>query len=293
MSKPPVPCFPTRERRDLEKQHSVLFSSLSRINKDCKEKDDKGNYTGKFDYSKSSELTGEPSDRHAQAMRMVAEKSAIRDELRERKDRQLIQNEIEFGETAYQDDNQKRQSDRNAETTAIATVSPETRVENLIGNHVMTLLDDSGAGAGFDPVKGGNDFIETHKKMEIPHLTLPLLVQSYFGSVRQEVMTIGSSTTEGYTPFSFRDLTEAILSRKINSYTPMLPRMSTNGQLKVNYIAETAQDFASVLETTENPERISPSRISPLQNRTSNCASSLIRCDFPQRKFVPVAISSV
>ena len=236
---------------DLHKQNSELFKSLQRINSECQVKDDNGNSTGKFDYSKSSELTGEESDRHAQAMRRLAERRAIRQELQERADNDAIQREIEFGENvgnAYTD----IQPNRENKPTSLA-MSPEMKVESLIGNHVQALLDDSGSGAGFDPVKGGNGFIEAHKNLEIPNLTLPLLVQSYFGAIRQEVMTIGTSTSEGYTPFSYRDLNEAILSRQINSYTPMLPRMSTSGQLKVDYIRETAQDFATNLETTENP----------------------------------------
>ena len=238
---------------DLRKQHTTLHETLSLTNKECKVLDDKGNATGKMDYSKSTKLTGSNQDRHNVAMRIVAEKAAIREELTSRIENNAIQREIEFGDLAHNDANTEIQTVDNSQL-ALANLSPEARIESIIGNHVQALLDDSGAGAGFDPRTGGRDFLEAHRKLEIQGLTVPSMVNAHFGTFEpQAAIMTNTGSAEGYHPFSYRDLNEAILTRKINSYTPMLSRRSTQGQLKINYLRESAQDFASNLETEENP----------------------------------------
>ena len=66
-------------------------------------------------------------------------------------------------------------------------------------------------------------------------------------------MTQGRTGDGGYKPFTYRDLREALMTSQINSYTGMLERRSTDGQLKVNYLQENAQTFsaANVVERAE------------------------------------------
>ena len=239
----PVGLLTGKGEGDLRKQGAVLFDTLKRINSECRVINDKGEETG-FDYQKTSELTGTDSDRNAQLMRMTAERKAIRQEIAERADRAAIRQEIEMPLPAR--GRQRLHGRRPGQSGAAATqVSPislppqlamEYAVESFIGNYVQALLDQSGTGAGFDPVKGARPFLETHKSLTIPGLTLDAALGAHVGHPRAATLTqVGG--TAGYKPFSYRDLREAILTQQINSYTGMLQRRSTEGQIKVNYLA--------------------------------------------------------
>ena len=232
---------------DLRKQGAALFDSLKAINAECRIVDDSGAETG-FDYQKSGKLSGTDSDRNAQLMRMTAERRAIREELRERADRALIAHEIDSplpsAGNAYTDREQPP-------TASLPAVNPnlparyqiEAQVESLVGNHVQALLDQSGSGAGFDSAKGGRPFLETHRSITVPGLTLDAVLGTQFGHPRATMTQVGTggAVATGYKPFTYRDLREALMTSQINNYTGMLQRRSTEGQLKINYLQENAQ----------------------------------------------------
>lgn len=246
---------------DLRKQGATLFETLKRINAQCKVTNDKGEETG-FDYQASDELSGADSDRNAQLMRMTAERKAIREELRERSDRAAIRHEIE----SPLPDTGNAYTDGDAAAGAGATgaaqvgtsislpphLAMEMFIESICGNHVQALLDQSGAGAGFDPVKGARPFLETHKSLTIPGMTLDAALGASFGHPRAATMT-QTGTGAGYKPFSYRDLREALMTSQINSYTGMLQRRSTEGQIKINYLQESAQSLSADVVRTGTP----------------------------------------
>ena len=128
----------------------------------------------------------------------------------------------------------------------------EAHMESLVGNHIMALESDSGTGATFSPSGGGRPFLEAHRSIKIPGLTLDAVLSSQFGSPRATLTQTGTSgaVAPGYKPFSYRDLREAIMSAQINSYTGLLQRRSTEGQLKVNYLQENGQSLNATAVST-------------------------------------------
>ena len=230
---------------DLRAQGASLFDTLKHINDECKVTNEKGEEVG-FDYQASEKLSGSDSDRNAQLMRMTAERKAIRQELAERADRSAVRDEI--ASVLPSEGNAYGDGGPIALPGATGVNLPtymqlEVQMESLVGNHVQALLDESGSGAGFDSAKGARPFLENHKTFSVPGLTLDAILGSEFGHPRSQ-MTQGTGGT-GYKPFSYRDLREALMTSQINSYTGMLERRSTDGQLKVNYLQETAQTFAA------------------------------------------------
>ena len=231
---------------DLRKQGATLYDSLRNINAECRILDAQGNETH-FDVMKSKHLNGSASDRQGQLMRMTAERRAIREELRERADRALVAHEIDSplptADTGEAPPTATLPSSVNTSLSIPGHELLQANLESLVGNHVMGLLDQSGTGAGFDAAKGGRPFLETHRSIRVPGMTLDAVLGTQFGHPRATMTQVGTggAVATGYKPFTYRDLREALMTSQINNYTGMLQRRSTEGQLKVNYLQENAQ----------------------------------------------------
>ena len=232
---------------DLRAQGATLFDTLKRINGECRgrERCRRGDRVRLSEVVRNSPETD--ADRNAQLMRMTAERKAIRrgthgagrqgrDPQRDR-DRPARRGQCLHGRRAER----ATRGDRDHASDLHAVGSPDGRAWSGITSRRCSTR--GGSGAGFDPSKGARPFLENHKTFAVPGLTLDAILGAEFGHPRSQ-MTQGSSGT-GYKPFSYRDLREALMTSQINSYTGMLERRSTDGQLKVNYLQETAQTMGA------------------------------------------------
>ena len=161
---------------------------------------------------------------------MVAERRAIRQELGERQDRKLLRYEMAA------DDPTGGSAELGGGVTL--NVNPrdqlQLQAENLVGDHVMALLEQSGSEAGFTPAKGARDFLNAHRTFSVPGLNMDKALGYVFGHPKAATMTqtgVGARTGAGYKPFSYQGFARGaddLRDHQLHAHAPEAQRRTAN-----------------------------------------------------------------
>ena len=253
-----------KSESDLRKQSKELRAGLQKIEEDCRILDDNGNEVG-FDWMKTDALNGATaSDREAEALRMTAERRAIRNQLdyvvmRERAKREIESNDPVLG-NAYGDMHQ----------------TGETQLEDF-GKPTMASYEAKAAETMFQLAKAVStgsgpissqtvslapaleDYLRANQRIKFDGLNVGNLVKSAFGTIsglqlapQAATLVEKDSTSAGFHPYPYQDTRVALMSREIIAYSGVIQRRSTGNVHDFQYLQEDAQTL-NAGNTTENP----------------------------------------
>ena len=264
----------------LRKQSDTLLGKLTNIRAEGRIEGE-GEAPDTFDWQRCTDLNGSDGDRRGTAMRMRAERKAIRDEIAERTDRALIEAEIEFGNAstgnAYTD---APQGQRLPVPVTNIEVSRPQAILNIVQASVNAALTEHGGEAGnYDLL------FRSRRKLTLEGLQANNLLEGGFGVIgnpQAATMTQGGQDA-GFHPFSYRDLEVRLMTRQINNYTGILQRRSTMGQNVVNYLQEDdrTDDGSS---SKENPAAAPADIDFHVNEKTANLRKIAVKAKFTKEE---------